>query len=209
MRLYDFPAAANCQRVTLYLAEKGLQIPRVHVDIHSLQHKTPEFLQKNPAGKIPVLETDEGAFIAESAAIVEYLEELFPQPAMLGNTPLERARVRGLERIASEAFSLLSQHAVHSHPYFATRPGRHVLQSADIAADSYDRVMPLLRLLNDRLADHSFLASDAPTVADCTLFAGLRFAVRFGFTKLPDLGLLQAWFERFSSRPSARQLDAP
>src|SRR5882724_1948232 len=88
LKLYDFPAAANCQRVTLYLAEKGLQIPRVHVDIQSLQQRTPEFLRKNPAGKIPVLETDDGTFIAESAAIVEYLEELFPQPAMIGNTAL-------------------------------------------------------------------------------------------------------------------------
>ncbi len=86
MKLYDFPAAANCQRVTLYLAEKGLQIPRVYVDIHSQQQKTAEFLRKNPAGKIPVLETDDGAFIAESAAIVEYLEELFPQPPMIGAT---------------------------------------------------------------------------------------------------------------------------
>jgi glutathione S-transferase len=206
LKLYDFPAAANCQRVTLYLAEKGLQIPRVHVDIHSLQHKSTEFLRKNPAGKIPVLETDDGAFIAESAAIVEYLEELFPQPAMIGATALERARVRGLERIASEAFGLLGTYAAHTHPYFATRPGRPVVQSTDIGSDSHDRAMPLLRLLNDQLAEHSFLASDEPTVADCTLFAGLRFALRFGFTELPELTRLHAWFERFSSRPSARQL---
>lgn len=209
MKLYDFPAAANCQRVTLYLAEKGLEIPRVHVDIHSLQQKTPEFLRKNPAGKIPLLETNDGAFIAESAAIVEYLEELFPQPAMIGTTALERARVRGLERIASETFSLLSIYAAHTHPYFATRPGRPVAQSADIAADSHDRAMPLLRLLNDELLEHSFLASNEPSVADCTLFAGLRFAVRFGFTELPELTHLHAWFERFSSRPSARQLPPP
>jgi glutathione S-transferase len=205
LKLYDFPAAANCQRVTLYLAEKGLQIPRVHVDIHNLQQRTPEFLRKNPAGKIPVLETDDGAFIAESAAIVEYLEELFPQPAMIGNTALERARVRGLERIASEAFSLLSTYAAHTHPYFATRPGRPVVQSADIASDSHDRAMPLLRLLNDKLSDQCFLASDQPTVADCTLFAGLRFAIRFGFTEVPELTGLHAWYERFSLRPSARQ----
>jgi len=209
LKLYDFPAAANCQRVTLYLAEKQLQIPRVHVDIHSLQTKTPEFLRKNPAGKIPVLETDDGAFIAESAAIVEYLEELFPQPAMIGTTALERARVRGLERIASETFSLLSTHAVHTNPYFATRPGRPVVQSAAIGSDSHDRAMPLLRLLNDQLSDHSFLASDEPTVADCTLFAGLHFALRFGFAELPELTRLHAWFERFSSRPSAQQLPSP
>lgn len=206
MKLYDFPAAANCQRVTLYLAEKGLEIPRVHIDIHSLQQKTPEFLRKNPAGKIPVLETDDGAFIPESAAIVEYLEELFPQPPMIGRNALERARVRGLERIASETFSLLSHYAAHTHPYFATRPGRPVDQSAAIAVDCLDRALPLLRLLNDQFAGHSFLASDTPCIADCTLYAGLRFAVRFGFTKLPEQRLLHAWFERFSSRPSARQL---
>jgi len=204
MRLYEFPAAANCHRVSLYLAEKAIELPRVIVNIHGMEQKSPEFLRKNPAGKVPVLETDGGTYIAESAAIVEYLEELFPLPTMIGNTAVERAQVRRLQRIASDGFELLSQYVVHTAPYFRTRPGRPVAQQSAIADDSLERLLPLLGVLELELAGSAFLGADHPTIADCTLFAGLRFASRFGFALPPGHLQLDAWFQRFAARPSAR-----
>ena len=97
MKLYGAKEAPNPRRVTIYLAEKGLAIERVDFAPPYRETKTPDFLAKNPAGKIPVLELDDGTCIAESAAIVEYLEELHPEPPMIGTTAVERAQVRALD----------------------------------------------------------------------------------------------------------------
>src|ERR1051325_12136801 len=100
MKIYDFVGAPNPKKVRVYLAEKGLEIPCVQVNIVTGENRTPEFLKKNPLGGLPVLELDDGSFLSESLAIIEYFEELHPDPPMIGKTPLERARVRPLARIA-------------------------------------------------------------------------------------------------------------
>ena len=87
--------AANPRRVKIYLAEKGLKdIEQVDFLPPFNELRSPAFLAKNPAGRIPVLELDDGTWLPESDAIIEYLEELYPEPPMLGTTPLERAWVR-------------------------------------------------------------------------------------------------------------------
>ena len=102
MLLYQVARGANVRRLIIYMAEKGIDIPRHEVDVATGEHKSPAFLAMNPAGRVPVLETDDGRFISESAAIMEYLEELHPDPPMIGTTPGERAHVRAVERIAND-----------------------------------------------------------------------------------------------------------
>ena len=99
MKIYDFVGAPNPKKLRVYLVEKGLDIPFEPVNIVTGENRTPEFLKKNPLGGLPVLELDDGRHLTESLAIIEYLEELHPSPPMIGTTPLERARVRELERI--------------------------------------------------------------------------------------------------------------
>ncbi|MBW2234731.1 MAG: glutathione S-transferase family protein [Deltaproteobacteria bacterium] len=82
----------------MYLAEKSLEIPLAHVRIDGVgvrETRTPEFKRKNPFGNVPVVELDDGTALAESMAIIRYLEELHPQPPLLGATPLERAEIGG------------------------------------------------------------------------------------------------------------------
>src|SRR5574340_1452465 len=100
MKLYDFGHAPNPRKVRIYLAEKGLTLPIETVNSAAGESHTPEFLKKNPLGGVPVLELDDGSFLTESLAIIEYLEELHPNPPMIGISPVERARVRELERMA-------------------------------------------------------------------------------------------------------------
>lgn len=100
MKIYDFAAAPNPRRLRVFLAEKGVDVPFENVDLMSAQNRTPEFLAKNPMGGLPVLELDDGSHLAESLAIMEYFDELHPQPPMIGTTPFERARVRAAERVA-------------------------------------------------------------------------------------------------------------
>jgi len=100
VKLYYFPVAPNPTKVRIYLAEKGLEVEQVRVNLVEGEQKSPEHLARNPFGKLPVLELDDGTYLTESLAIIELFEELHPDPPMLGSTPLERARVRMLERVA-------------------------------------------------------------------------------------------------------------
>src|SRR4029078_6463402 len=98
MRLHELTPAPNPRRVRIFLAEKGVRIPRVHVDVFAGANRTPEFLKKNPSGKIPVLELDDGTCIAESVAICRYFEALHPKPSLFGAPPKELGRIEMANR---------------------------------------------------------------------------------------------------------------
>jgi glutathione S-transferase len=89
MKLYDYKAAPNPRRVRIYMAEKGIDIPLIPVDIMKREQKSPDFLAKNPLGSLPVLELADGTCISESVAICRYLEALYPEPPLFGRTAAE------------------------------------------------------------------------------------------------------------------------
>ncbi|MEN8183707.1 MAG: glutathione S-transferase family protein [Myxococcota bacterium] len=205
MKLYMFPVAPNPTRVRLYLAEKAeagcpVELDEVLVNLPAGEQKRPEHLARNSFGALPVLELEDGTHLSESLAIIEYLEELHPDPPMIGATPLERARVRELERIAE--IGVLHRvagivHAVRSPLGWAPNPGA--------ASHFQDRLPAALEVLDGALADgRPFVAGARPTVADCTLQAALQFA-RFGEVEI-DAGLehLARWDREYRERPPAR-----
>jgi glutathione S-transferase len=200
MKVYDFVGAPNPKKLRLYLAEKGITIPVVPVNIVTGENRTPEFLRKNPLGGLPVLELDDGSHLTESLTIIEYLEELNPAPPMIGTPPLERARVRELERIAE--LGVLNSVAVYfqnTHPFMAGR----LRQSPDTAENAKARLATTLKVLDAAMAGKPFVAGQRPTIADCTLFAALEFAE---FAQAPVEGSVKnvlGWYERFKQRPSA------
>lgn len=200
MKLYEWSDAPNCRRVAIYLREKGLDVERVHVDIVKGEHMTPEFRAKNPSGQIPVLELDDGSFLSESLAIVEYLEELHPDPPMIGSTPEERARVRSLERRADLG---ILENAVmvfrNTSPFFATR----VTQSESTVAYATAAYKKAIRGLDELIGEGPFVAGGAsPTIADCTLVASIEFAMFAGLELDPNLANIVRWWTAFSQRPS-------
>ena len=121
MILYNSPRGTNTVRVTMYLLEKGIDdVPVQHIDFDALEHRSPEFLKKNPMGKLPVLELDDGTIIAESMAIIRYFEELHPEPPLLGRTPVERALYemwnRRIEQDVTQPISNIMRNTL---PFFA------------------------------------------------------------------------------------------
>ena len=98
MKLYDFPNAPNPKRVKIFANEKGIELELVTCDMRGGEHKSPEFLKKNPSGKIPVLELDDGRCISESVAICRYLEAIFPEPNLLGVSPFELGYIESRNR---------------------------------------------------------------------------------------------------------------
>ena len=93
MKLFDFERAPNPRRVRIFLAEKDIDIPIVHVNLFELEQLTPEFRAINPGGTVPVRQTDEGEYLTEAIAICSYLESLHPEPTLFGTSDLHRARV--------------------------------------------------------------------------------------------------------------------
>ncbi len=203
MRLFTASLAPYPRRVTLYLAEKGIDLDRQEVDLHGLEHKSPAFLAINPAGKVPVLQLDNGVCLPQSAAIIEYLEELHPQPPMIGRTAEERAQVRATDRIADEVFTVLSQILLHTSPV-ALLIHPDLVQSPEVGRALQPLLDHLLDQLEQRAGEGPFLAGATPTIADCTLYALLEAVIPgFGYELPERCPRLRAWYETFRGRPSA------
>lgn len=207
MKLYYFHIAPNPTKVRLYLAEKraaGASIPMEEclVDLREGEHRAAEHLKRNPLGKLPVLELDDGSFLTESLAIIEFLEELHPEPSMVGTDPVSRARQRELERLAELGVLFPIARVVH-----ATNSPLGLPPNAEVAAH-FRRMLPVaLGVLDATLSDgRPFLAGRAPAVADCTLAAALQFG-RFGGVPLPqEFEEVRRWEEEFRERPSAKSV---
>ncbi len=204
MRLYTMPVAPNPSKVMLYLAEKGIEVEQVLVNLVKGEHRLSEHLARNPLGSLPVLELDDGSFLTESLPIIEYFEELHPEPPMIGATPIARARVRRLERIADLSVSMPIARVIH-----ATRSPLGLPPSEEVAERARRGLPEALAVLESELGAHPFVAGDHVTIADCTLYAGLHFA---RFAKI-ELGVavphIDAWYERFATRESAATIRPP
>ncbi|MGH0035768.1 MAG: glutathione S-transferase family protein [Myxococcota bacterium] len=207
MKLYFFPVAPNPTKVRLFLAEKeaggaSLEIEQVPVDLPKGEQRSPEHQARHPLGKVPVLELDDGSTLFESLAIIEYLEELYPEPPMLGRDALERARTREVERLADFGVLLPLAGIVHS-----TRSPLGWPPNPGAAGFFREQLRGPLRVLDDRLADgRPYLAGERPSVADCTLAAAFQFA-RFGQAEIdPALANLARWDTAYRQREPARKV---
>src|SRR4051812_22855185 len=119
-------AGPNSYRVRIFMAEKGVDLPRVAVDFQKGEHKSPEFLKLNSLGQIPVLVLEDGTVITESVAICRYLEELHPEPPLFGVGPVGRARVEMWNRRAEHvAMGTVGDYALHTLEFFKDRLPQH------------------------------------------------------------------------------------
>ena len=203
MKIYDIPGFPNPTRVRIALAEKGLadKVEFIPVDVPSGEHKTPEFLAKNPSGTVPVLELDDGTFVAECSAITEYLDHKDGNPTLTGNTPEERAKIAMMQRRA-EAGVLDAVGAYFHHATEGLGPEIETNQCPEWGTRQKDQAVAGMRYLNDVLKDQAYLAGETFTIADITAFAGLGFA-DFAKVDIPeDLTALKAWRARGAERPS-------
>ena len=199
MKLYTFPPAPNPRRLNTYLGEKGIRIPVQLVNLAKGEHKRPEILAKNPMGALPFLELDDGTILTESLAIMEYLEEIYPEPPLIGRTPLERAKTRRIERICELGVMSCVARIVHNTK--SPLPG--AVGRPAIAEQARTELPRVLRIVSGELGGRPFLAGDQPTIADCTLFGAWEFGRIFGVEFDPELHNLHRWHEAFLQRPSA------
>ncbi|MHC1547893.1 glutathione S-transferase family protein [Phyllobacterium sp. K27] len=201
MLLYQFRKGTNPRRVIIYLSEKGIDVPRYELDYENKEHRSAEYIAINPSGRAPTLVTDAGVAITDSAAIVEYLEELHPDRPMIGTDAASRARVRSLERLAAD---LVARGQLWLWNRTDAFPAKEPVASRDAADRIFRYITELLDVLEKEIGEHAFLAGNTPTIADFTAFpifqtARERFDLAFG-NKHPGL---DDWYRRFRGRPSA------
>jgi glutathione S-transferase len=202
VKLYYFPIAPNPTRVRIYVGEKGIDDLEMElVSFIEGQQKSAAHRRRNPLGRLPVLEHDDGSFLTESTAIIEYLEELHPDPPMIGTTPEERAKVRELDRLADIGVLINFARTVHATKSPLGRPPR-----PEVAMDAISHVSECLAILNRRLEQHAFLGGDHPCIADCTLRAAYGFA-EFGGIEVPSgFTQIDRWRKAMDERPSVKSL---
>lgn len=203
MKIYDYEGFPNPARVRIALKEKGIsdQVTFETIDVPNGAHRTAAFRAINPTATVPVLETSEGARIAECTAITEYIDHAVGAPTLTGETPAERGEIHMMSRRAEAGLlEAVSDYFHHATPGLG--PDLETDQMPEWGARQKTKAQKTMRYLNDVLAERPFLAGDDFTMADITAFAGMAFA-DFAKVAVPEEAThLKAWRERVARRPS-------
>lgn len=205
MIIHDWPTGPYPARVRIAVAEKNLQaqVRFVSVDLYKGEHKAPAFLAKNYSGTLPVLELDDGTFIAECTAITEYLDSLDGTPTLTGGTPRDKGLIHMMSRRAElELLDAVSVYFHHATPGLG--PDVELYQNAEWGFRQRDKALRGMRYFDGIVRDRPFVAGEFFSMADITVIGGLIFA---GLVELPipaECAALKAWYARMQERPSVR-----
>ncbi len=193
LRLYDNRESRNGYKVVMLLNHRGTAFERVEVDIFKGESRRPAFLAKNPAGRIPALELEDGTVLAESGAILWYLAE---GTDFLPDERLGRAQVLRwicFEQNAHET-SIAEARFILNHPELSQGREQHILP------EKQKRGNAALTLMAQHLAGNDFFAAGRYTIADIALYGYTQVAGEGGFdlSRYPAIG---TWLDRVGAQP--------
>ena len=206
MKLYWFRVAPNPTKVRLYIAEKnargaGIALEEIVVKLPKGEQRSPGFLLKNPFGGVPVLELDDGTTVIESLPIIDYLEELHPEPPIWGRDAITRARARELERIAEMRLLMPVAHYIH-----ATKSPTGLPPNPGVAERSKAAWPAALAYLDALFADERpFINGEFPGVVDCTVQSAFQFArfAKLDFDLEESYSNLARWDQNYRARDAS------
>jgi glutathione S-transferase len=206
MKFYDCSTAPSPRRVRIFLAEKGISLPTVQVDLRNGEQFSPAFRAINPDCTVPALVLDDGTVIADAVAICGYLEELHPEPPLIGTTPQERAVVTALNRqIERDGFFAAMEAFRNATKGLKGRalPGPHDYeQIPELAARGRVRVGHFFRAMDARLAEREFVAGARFTIAEIATLVLIDLAGRAKLDVPQECTHLRRWYSDVSIRPS-------
>ena len=204
--LYDCATAPSPRRARILLAEKGVAYDTVQVDLRNSEQLSSGYQKINPQCTVPALRTDEGDMLTDNAAIMAYLEARYPEPPLLGTTPNEKAQIASWNwRVEFEGLLAVAEALRNSAPTMANRalPGQmDYPQIPELAQRGLARVQQFFVMLNERLAERDFIATDSFTVADITAVVALDFARVVRIKPGEQHPHLQSWRAAMAQRPS-------
>lgn len=208
VKFYDCSTAPSPRRVRVFLAEKGIIVPTVQVDLRKGEHLGAEFRKINPECTVPALVLDSGAVLTDAVAICHYFEELQPDPPLIGRTPEERAyTIAWNRRIERDGFYAVMEAFRNSTPGLKNRaiPGPDDYpQIPALAERGRQRVLRFFSSMDAHLAGREFIAGSTYSLADISAQIASEFA-RWAKLPVPETcPHLARWFATMSARPSAR-----
>jgi len=200
--------APNPRRVRVFLAEKGVDIPKTEVSIIEGENLKPEYLAVNPRGLLPTLELDDGNRIDETVAICRYIEETQPEPNLMGRDALEKAQIESWQRrMEFDGLNPTGEMFRNSFDPFKNRglPGLEDVQAIpELAARGKAGVERFYERLEQRLSQSTYIAGERYTIADITALCVVDFA-SFAKMGIPEANTnTKRWHADVSSRPSAK-----
>ena len=207
MKLFDYKMAPNPRRVRIFLAEKGIEVETVAVDLATREQMMDDFKRVNPRLAVPALELDDGTVITESVAICRYFEELHPEPPLFGTGAKGKAIVEMWHRrVELEGLQAVADTVRNSVDFFAGRGIAGPIDFAQIpqlAERGRQRIDWFYAMLDERLGESEFIASGDYTVADITALTACDFAKVAKKRVSDEMPNLKRWYEAVSARPSA------
>lgn len=205
---FNSSVAPSPRRVRIFLAEKGVQVDTVEVAIREGEQFTAEFKAVNPRCVVPALKLDDGTCIAEASVICRYVEEVVPEPDLLGATPAERGVVAMWDKyMENEGFAAVAEGLRNSAPRFENRaltgPVDYA-QMPELAERGRVRTRHYFDDLDARLGESEFVAGPRFTIADITAFVTVEFAEWVEVRMEDRHANLARWYATVSARPSSK-----
>jgi glutathione S-transferase len=201
MKLFDGGRAPNPRRVRVFLAEKGIEVPLVPIDMGALEHRQDAVSSRNPLRRLPVLELDDGTIITETVAICRYFEELHPEPALFGTGPVGRATVEMWQRrVELNLMACVAAAFRHIHPAMKEW---EIPQIPEWGEANKPKAIEFLKFLDRELAQRTFIAGDSYSIADITGLIAVDFMKPARIQMPPECMNVLRWYKDVSSRPSA------
>lgn len=208
MKFYDCKPAPSPRRVRMFMAEKGIEIPTVQVDLRNGEHLSHEFRMVNPHCTVPVLVLDDGTRLISTAAIWRYLEETHPEPPLMGRSAKEKALVADTQwRVESEGLGAVSEALRNSAPGMKDRAVTGPVSFAQIPAlaeRGKKRAELFIQLLDFMVGPKPFLCGDTMSVADIDAFIVVEFSKWIKVDVPADAANVRRWHASIAARPSAK-----
>ncbi len=207
MKFYDCKTAPSPRRARIFLAEKGLTVETVQVDLAGGEHLSEAFRKINPWCTVPALVLDDGTTISEAVAVCRYLEEAYPDPPLMGRDAKEKAIVAMWDHHCEvDGFLAVAEALRNASPRMRGRalPGfADVAQIPELVERGKARVQRFFTELDDRLGESAYVAGDRYTIADITAQVTVDFAAWIKLRPGEEHGHLRRWHESVSRRASA------
>lgn len=201
MKIFETNSTPNGRRVRMFLAEKGIDMEYVQVDIVGGENLSPEFLAKNPGGRIPVLELDNGQYISETVAICRYFEETHAESPLMGATAEEKAKVEMWQRLVEFNFLMNVAFCFRNVTgYFKDRE-TPVKEWGEVCGE---QALKFYDVLEEQLSQNEFVAGANFSIADITCLCAIDFAKVMKLNPSEQHSHVQRWREQVSARASAK-----
>ena len=201
MKLYSSKLAPSPLKVLIFLKEKGIldQVEIVDLDLGKLEHKTPEYKAIAPNSRVPALKLDDDTIILETTAICRYLESLYPEPNLFGESPIEIASIEmWYSRVTYELVVPLMHGFRHTHPHMSQMEN----QNQEYGLAQRELAIKSLDVYDNIIASREYIAGERFTYADIQMVTSLQFLVRLNKLDLKDYNNLNDYINQVSSRSS-------